>query len=100
MLMVTTPTIPQLVETIRTLIGKGDHATDKAEQYYISAGRHLKTLKERDPETWLEIAKEQIKIGRSRAYELIAIGEGQRSVEQTRHITDLRTRKSRKNKAR
>ena len=33
----------QLVKAIKTLVEKGDKARDKAEQFYIAAGQHLKS---------------------------------------------------------
>lgn len=35
----------QLITTIKAHIAKGDKASEKAEQHYIAAGQHLKTLK-------------------------------------------------------
>ena len=35
-----------LTKTIKALIEKGDHAKQKAEQFYIAAGLQLWTLKE------------------------------------------------------
>ena len=34
-----------LIKTIKALVAKGDHAKAKADQFYIAAGEHLKTLK-------------------------------------------------------
>jgi hypothetical protein len=39
-----------LCKTIKELVTKGDHATKKAEQFYIAAGKHLAELKERCPD--------------------------------------------------
>jgi hypothetical protein len=75
-------TIPSLCKTIKALVRKGDHAAEKAEQFYIAAGKHLAELKARSNE-WLKLAKD-IGIGRSRAYELLSIGTGKRTVEQVR----------------
>jgi hypothetical protein len=79
-----------LCKTIKALVAKGDHATKKAEQFYTAAGKHLAELKQRCPDEWLQHAKDKIGIGRSRAYELIAIGTGIRTVEQVRESTRQR----------
>jgi hypothetical protein len=82
--------VSSLCKTIRALVAKGDHATKKAEQFYTAAGKHLAELKERCPDEWLQYASEKIGIGRSRAYELMAIGTGTRSVGQIRESTRKR----------
>src|SRR5262249_32913314 len=82
--------VPTLCKTIRALIGKGDHAAIKAEQFYTAAGKHLVELKERCREEWLQLAKDKVGIGRSRAYELMQIGSGRRTVEQVRENTRQR----------
>jgi hypothetical protein len=86
------PSVPLLCKTIKTLVKKGDHATEKAEQFYIAAGKHLAELKLRCPTEWLQHAKEEIGIGRSRAYELVGIGTGERTVEQVREVTRQRVK--------
>ena len=82
--------VPTLCKTIKALVSKGDHATKKAEQFYTAAGKHLAELKERCPDEWLEFAREKIGIGRSRAYELMTIGTGTRTIEQVRESTRQR----------
>ena len=89
--------VSALCRTIKALVTKGDHATEKAEQFYTAAGKHLAELKERCPDEWLEYAGEKIGIGRSRAYELMAIGTGTRSVEQVRESTRKRVENHRRN---
>src|SRR5262249_37317568 len=82
--------VTSLCKTIKALITKGDHATKKAEQFYVAAGKHLAELKERCPGEWLEHAKQKIGIGRSRAYEIMAIGTGAITIEQVRENTRQR----------
>ena len=82
--------VTSLCKTIKALVAKGDHAAEKAEQFYTAAGKHLAELKERCPGEWLQFASEKIGIGRSRAYELMAIGTGVRTVEQVRETTRRR----------
>jgi hypothetical protein len=64
-----------LVRRVKALIEKGDRAAEKAEQFYKSAGIHTKEIKEQS-EDWETIVREKCGIGRSRAYELMAIADG------------------------
>ena len=88
----------QLIQTIKAHIAKGDKAKDKAEQHYIAAGQHLKTLKARHGGSWAEweeLLKTKIGIGKSRASELMRIADGRKTVEQVRADTAERTAKTR-----
>jgi hypothetical protein len=80
--------MPQLIMTVNTLHDKAVHATDKAEQLWISLGIELKEAKERNKEsgkqTWEEFAKEHFDFGRSRADELIQIADGRTTVDKVR----------------
>lgn len=78
--------VPQLVNAIKALINKGDHATDKAEQYYKAAGTHLKTLKEHKPDdvTWEKFVKIKCGLAQTRADELIRITDGKTTLERVR----------------
>src|SRR5262245_10229164 len=80
----------QLIKTIKAHIEKGDKAKDKAEQHYIAAGQHLKTLKAEHGGTWAEwedLLKTKIGIGKSRASELMQIADGRRTIKQIRADT-------------
>jgi len=58
---------------------KGDKAAEKADQHYISAGQHLKKLKEDHGGTWTEweaLLKSKVGISTGRASELMQIGDG------------------------
>jgi hypothetical protein len=70
---VATQSQSQLVRLIKVHIEKGDQAQDKAEQHYIAAGQHLKTLKAQHEGTWAEWEKvlKKVGIGKSRASELM-----------------------------
>jgi hypothetical protein len=88
----------QLIKTIKAHIAKGDKAKDKAEQHYIAAGQHLKTLKAEHGGSWAEweaLLKDKIGIGKSRASELMQIADGTKTVEQVRTETAERTAKTR-----
>jgi hypothetical protein len=60
----------QLVKAIKTLVEKGDKARDKAEQFYVAAGQHLKTLKAQcsSAPAWEKLVKAKCGLGKSRAY--------------------------------
>jgi hypothetical protein len=82
----------QLVKAIKTLVEKGDKARDKAEQFYIAAGQHLKTLKEQcsSAAAWEKLVKAKCGLGKSRAYELLQIGDGRTTVAKLRASTAKR----------
>src|SRR5262245_57148740 len=92
----------QLIDAIKACIAKGDKASEKAEQFYIAAGQHLRTLKAAHVEDggswaeWEELLKERVGIGKSRASELMQIADGRKTADDVRAITAKRTRKSRK----
>src|SRR5262245_19779717 len=89
----------QLVKTIKAHIAKGDQAQDKAQQHYISAGQHLKTLKAQHGGSWAEweaLLKEKIGIGKSRASELMQIADGRKTADDTRAATNRRKVEHRK----
>jgi hypothetical protein len=97
--MSTTPPPPpvqaqdELIKTIKALIVKGDAATKKAEDFYIAAGQHLKTLKAQHTGSWDEwekLLKEKCGIGKSRASELMRIADATTTVEQVRADTARR----------
>src|SRR5262249_48798993 len=72
---------------------------EKAEQHYIAAGLHLKTLKADHTGNWTnweKLLKTKIGIGKTRASELMQIADGRKTVEEVRAVTSKRTRESRK----
>jgi uncharacterized protein YdaT len=72
-----------ITRRIKALIEKGDKAAEKAEQFYKAAGIHVKEIKEQS-EDWETIVREQCGLGRSRAYELMAIADGRTTLEKVR----------------
>lgn len=76
----------RLTREIKVLIEKGDKASEKAEQFYIAAGQHLKTLKDRSASAaaWERIVKQKCDLGKSRAYELLKIADGRTTVADVR----------------
>jgi hypothetical protein len=79
-----------LVQTIKALIEKGEKAKQKADDFFIAAGQHLKTLHDIHKErggTWAEwktLVKEKCGIGKSRASALMRISDGRTTVESSR----------------
>ena len=72
----------ELTKRIVALIDKGDKASDKAEQFYIAAGLHLKELKTKiEQGKWLTYLETKITISRQRASELMQIADGRKSLE-------------------
>jgi hypothetical protein len=82
--------VGQLIKAIKAHIAKGDHAKDKAEQHYISAGQHLKTLKARHDTDggnwaeWSELLTGKCDLSTGRASELMQIADGRTSQEKIR----------------
>jgi hypothetical protein len=94
----------ELIERIKAHIEKGDQAKDKsdqakgkAEEHYISAGILLKGLRKDSPSkaAWEKLVKSKCGIGTSRAYDLIAIADRRKTVDDVRLGTAERMRKLR-----
>jgi hypothetical protein len=92
---VSAPTVNLLARKIKVLLEKGDRAADKAQQFYVAAGQHLKELKAQWPNEWEQIVREQCNLGRSRAYEIMAIADGRTTVEKIRAVDAEKKRISR-----
>src|SRR6516162_4145672 len=87
-----------LIKTIKAHIAKGDKAQDKAEQHYIAAGQHLKTLKAEHTGSWSEweaLLRDRVGIGKSRASELMAIADGTKTLAEVRADNAERNRRLR-----
>jgi hypothetical protein len=84
------------IRAIKVLIEKGDKATEKAQDYYVSAGQHLKTLKGQSASAavWEKLIKAKLGVGKSRAYELLAIADGRTTVADVRLSGKARQAKS------
>jgi hypothetical protein len=83
-----------LTRRIKALIEKGDRAAEKAEQFYKAAGIHIKEIKRRQPEHWETVVREKCDLGRSRAYELMAIADGKTTLEKVRERSNTSSRVS------
>jgi hypothetical protein len=79
-----------LIKRIKTCIAKGDHAKEKANQFYTSAGQYLNDLKKMHDgrggkwAEWEVLVKEKCGIGKSRASELMQIADKRTTVEEVR----------------
>jgi hypothetical protein len=79
--------VEHIIGSIKALIAKGEKAAAKAEQFFIAAGQHLKTLKDNHAGSWAEwelLLKERVKISTGRASELMQIADGRKTVAQVR----------------
>ena len=88
-------------KAVKECIAKGDKAAAKAEDFYITAGQHLKALKAEHTGTWAEweaLLKERIGIAKSRASELMQIADGTKTVESVRADSARRVRETEKRK--
>jgi hypothetical protein len=88
--------VDEHVRKINVLVEKVDHNEDKIEQYYRSIGQHIAAIKSEKPDDWLTIVGTQCNLKKTRAYDLLAIANGTKTVEQVRGATALRVRESRK----
>lgn len=89
-----------LAGTIKAHIAAGDKAFGKAEEHYKSAGLHLIEARDRvkrEGMTFSAFIVSQCGLGRSRAYELIAIADGTKTLEEVRSGANDRKVKHRTN---
>jgi hypothetical protein len=83
---------------IKAHIRAGDRAKEKAEQQYKAAGLYLIEARERvkaDGKHWVGWLRENVTIAPSRAYEIIAIADGSKTLEQLREDRRQQVRRSR-----
>jgi hypothetical protein len=85
----------QIVAEINALGAKAKQASDKADQYRATRRQNISELHKRWPDEWLQIVKEQCKIGRSEAYKQLAIADGRTTEEKERQKTAARVGASR-----
>ena len=88
----------ELAKTIKVLVEKADRAKQKAEEFYISAGLHLITLKAEHKGTWAQwavLVRKKCGLGKSRASELMRIDGGHTSVAEVRSAKAESVRKAR-----
>ena len=63
------------VRSINAVVERLDKAEGKVDQYYRTISQHIAAIKRAKPDDWKEIVKTQCKLGRTRAFELLAIAE-------------------------
>lgn len=87
-----------LASTIKSHLHCGDNAATKAEQHYRKAGALLIELKKATPagEDWSDFVKAKVGIGQSRAYELMALAEGRKTLDEIRKASGERVARSRR----
>src|SRR5262245_29077512 len=74
-----------LCRRIRVLVDKADKGQTKVDEYIIAAEQHLKELKSScSTQEFLDLAREHCGLRKSRAYELLAIGNGKKTIEDIR----------------
>jgi hypothetical protein len=91
--------LTDLAKRISTHLAKADQYTEKSENHRITATQYLIEAKAACDEGGFQAFCERFKIGRSRAYELVAIGTGKKTVTETRAATAERVRKHREKAA-
>jgi hypothetical protein len=84
------------VEAINILIPKLRQTTADIEE---TIGGHVLAIKAAAPNDWEEIVRARCGISRSRAFELMRIADGTKTVEQTRRETNARQVRFRQNQA-
>jgi len=78
---------------INALVDKLEHAERKVDEYQRAIGQHIAAVKEARPDDWQKVIEVECKLKRSRAYELLAIADGRKTVEQVRAEVAKRVRK-------
>jgi hypothetical protein len=92
----------QLVKTIRAHLAKAEQLQGKANDHFVAAGIHIKTLKAQHDGAggtwaqWEEKLRTQLNLGKSRASELMQIADGRKTDESNRAETAQRVAKHRK----
>jgi hypothetical protein len=79
---------PLLLRAIKEAVARGDKARVRAENFYITAGQHLKNLKENfsygDWSGWEQMLRVKCNLSVGRASELMQIADGRKSLQQVR----------------
>lgn len=94
------PELPldQLGAQAKAHIMSGDKAKEKVEQHYKSAGLYLIAARERVKNQglhWVAWLRENVRVAPSRAYEIIAIADGTKSLEEVREVERDKKREQR-----
>jgi hypothetical protein len=103
-------TLPELIKTVKALDSKLAHSEGKSADLKTSLGLTLAEAKERLQEsnkaagkgkaiTWPDFLEKHFSFGRSRANELIQIGQGRKTDEEVRERVEIGNQKRRANKS-
>lgn len=78
--------LQSLAERIKAHLEKAHKYKEKADQHYISVGQYLSRAREACDESGFEAFREKFcpDLGRTRAYELLALGQNKKSLEDIR----------------
>jgi hypothetical protein len=79
-----TSEVTRTCREINALVTKLGHAERKIDEYQRSIGQHIATIKKARPKDWQEIIEARCNLKKSRAYELLAIADGRKTVEGVR----------------
>jgi hypothetical protein len=90
---VMTAAVAEHCRRIKALSAKLEHAENKVEQYQVAIGQHIAAVKEAEPKDWQVTIEAQCGLKKSRAYELLAIADGRKTVEGVRADTAKRVMK-------
>ena len=77
-------TVPQLLGRIKSGLEELDRTLEQSDQRSIALGHDIKALKEQEPKQWLELVREDCGLGKTCAYELLSIAEGQKTDAEVR----------------
>ena len=84
------------IAAINALVIALEQLTDETE---AEIGQHISAIKVAEPNDWEAIVKAKCGISRSRAYELMAIADGTKTIEQSRSETNARQIRHRQKQA-
>jgi len=76
-----------LITKLKAVTTKFKEITAEIEE---AIGQHIKAIKIAEANNWEDVVKARCGLSRSRAYELMAIADGTKSVEQVRYETNVR----------
>ena len=76
--------VTQRCHAINALVTKLEHAERKVDEYQRAIGQHIAAVKTARPDDWQKVVKTECKLGRSRAYELLAIADGTKTAAEVR----------------
>jgi hypothetical protein len=73
-----------LTRKINTFLKRAEEADARAEGFRVIAGQYIREAKALWPDHWLQIVEEDCGLGRTRAYEILAIADGRTTIQEVR----------------